>query len=455
MYFSRYHTVLTVNGKNFLFNTFNSSLIELNDVGWKEYLLLKKGQYKNISIDTLNLLKSQDFLLASKDEDEKRKKQIHDHYLTSKFENSKSVKIDIGITNRCNFHCPYCFENGNKNNKIYLNDSPSTYFMHLSAKILEYVSEQLTSGVKLITLTWYGGEPSLEWDFILNTNEKLAKICNLYQCSYSNIVVTNGYYLPDSVLSAAPNQHFQYIQITLDGPENHHNSRRNINSTTNSYSKIISNIMKLLSAKIEVVIRINIDKTNADKAKVLLNNLADTFPKNEIGKRLFVSFGRVFGSEESYSLDEYEDVYREVFTQASMLNFVIPSINVSLLSAFCSAESINNNIVIDYMGSAYCCWNDIFDKNKSVGNIFNKNFEEERASLSSLYYDELSLEKVNNGKCLECELINFCQGMCPYNRLQIKNTTSKNIYLNDFCKQIIKKRLATQIAALLLQRKNR
>lgn len=439
MYFSKYHTIINVCEKTFLYNTFNSSLIELDNIGWNEYRLLMQGKYEEVSPDSLDLLESQEFLLINEEQDSYRSKLIHDHYLLSKSMNSEAVKIDIGITNHCNFSCSYCFERNNKDSKVFLNNIPSMYFKHLSSKIKEYVIEQLSLGTKAITVTWYGGEPSLEWNFILNINKKLAKICHENQCDYSNIVVTNGYYLPESVLKNVSNQYFQYIQITLDGPKSYHNNRRNINSITDSYTMILDNIMRLLSAGVEVVIRINIDKDNSEKVKTLLNELANSFPQKEIGKRLFVSFGRVFGTDKSYNLEEYEDIYREIFMQAVRLNFVTPSIDVSLLTAFCSAESVNNNIVFDYTGNVYCCWNDIFTIEKKVGNIYDINFQEKRAMLSTRYYDDLSLEHVNNGQCLNCELVNFCQGLCPYDRLQIREAVIDNIYKNGTCKKIIKK----------------
>lgn len=449
MYFSKYHTIVDVDDKCFLFNTFNSSIIELDQFGINEYNQIKEGNFDNISDETKNLLIEEEFIVNSINDDIKRNDMIIDSYIQSKKNDFETLKIDIAITNNCNFHCSYCFENGNKDNYIH-NSIDTKSKEKLLFFLLEYFNSKIKDGIRKINIVWYGGEPSLEYDFILNANLLFADFCLNNNLNYGNTIITNGFYLPDNFLKSSKEQCIEYIQTTLDGTKDYHNKRRNIDNVTDSFNVILNNIQKLINNDIETVIRVNIDKKNKKMILKLIDEILSFFPKELIGKKLFIDFGRVFGSEYSFSLLEYEKEIEDILLYSIKNNLKFPNLNINLLSAFCNAECDNSNMVIDFMGNKYFCWNDVFDNSKIVKNIYDD--RETNYLVEKMYIEDLSLENINHGECLKCELINYCRGLCSHTRLKAANSNNEeyNDIYNDFkCKDIAKRQLYLNIKSML------
>ena len=158
----------------------------------------------------------------------------------------------------------------------------------------------------------------------------------------------------------------------------------------------------------------------------------------------------MFGSEKSLSHIEYEDVFRKAFLKAVSLGLVEASLEESPVGAYCGAETINGDIVIDFKGNIYKCWNDIFNRSLSVGNFMNNDtagYTEEELDTELYFMEKLSLDAVNNGDCLKCEYIKFCGGLCPYNRKMILEGKEENLYENKLCKEIVKRRIETFVEA--------
>lgn len=452
MFLSKYACIVTVLGNKYLLNTFNSALIVLDDTTAE-----KISNTSNVNLEKMfapeeySLLISEGFLV-DEHEEERRLLSTKMDYHGSKYKPTATLKIDIGITDKCNFACPYCFENGNKNTQ---NFCPEKYtYSELFSELRTYILNRVNSGVKDVEIVWYGGEPSLEFDFICFANRKILSDSSTHNFRFGNIIITNGYCIDHRYVNVLKEQNVKYVQITIDGLSDTHNSRRNTVPKTDSFGKILTNIDDLLANDIEVVIRINVDTSNAAEICKLLDFLHQRFSKDLIGRLLFVDFGRVFGSKLSMSHNEYESVYRELYLKACSLGFIEPGFEVSPVGAFCDAETQNDNLVIDFMGNKYKCWNDIFNPLLTVGNVYSDsaNLNADRAQeIEALYLERLSLDSTNGGKCLDCEFIKYCGGLCPYNRKLILNGMDTDIYINDVCKDIVKYRIETFIEGYLIK----
>lgn len=450
MILSKYACIVNALGNKYLLNAFNSALIELDNATAE-----KIGSANNADIEKMftleerNLLISEGFLVHEYEE-EHRLLTAKMSYHGSKYKPTAALKIDIGITDKCNFACSYCFENGNKNTK---NFCPEKYtYSELFSELRQYILSRVNSGVNSVEIVWYGGEPSLEFDFICFANRKILSDSLSHNFRFGNIIITNGYCIDHRYVKALKNQNVKYIQITIDGLRETHNSRRNTVPQTDSFGKILTNIDDLLANDIEVVIRINIDTSNATEISELLDFLYQRFSKELIGRLLFVDFGRVFGSELSMTHNEYEVVYRKLYLKACSLGFIEPGFEVSEVGTFCGAETQNDNLVIDFMGNKYKCWNDIFNPLLTSGTIYsdstNQNINRNQA-IEALYMEKLSLDSANAGKCLSCEFIKYCGGLCPYNRKLILDGLDTDIYINNACKDIVKYRIETFIEGYL------
>jgi len=128
------------------------------------------------------------------------------------------LKIDIAVTDKCNFKCVYCFENFTGNKVVrYITQEIKNIFISNFKKYLFYMIKH--EGAESLEVVWYGGEPSLDWDFIFQVNHDLMDFANGFGIRYENIIITNGFLMDDKIAKKLSVQHVKYIQVTLDGPK--------------------------------------------------------------------------------------------------------------------------------------------------------------------------------------------------------------------------------------------
>ena len=160
----------------------------------------------------------------------------------------------------------------------------------------------------------------------------------------------------------------------------------------------------------------------------------------------------MFGSANSYSLYDFEEQKRKLSKKLIDLKLIKPRIESKELTTFCIAESLSNDLVLDFKGNLYRCWNNVFDDKyviNTLSNILNHNCDPyENSNVTLEFVEGLSLENTNNKKCFECEYCKYCQGLCPTIRKNIINGQEMDIYQNDICKKIIRDRIVEAIKYL-------
>lgn len=185
MVFSRYNIIVDDGNHFVIFNTLSGSLIRII-----------KDKYNEQNRDLIQ----GGFLVQSTDNELSRYKYL---YYSSVFL-QKSLNITIATTMNCNLCCPYCFEEGNKNNIIMQKD--------VEDAIVRYL---LSQKHRQIFITWFGGEPLLNQMSINNISLKLTK----NDISFNASIVTNGTLLSDNFIMSLENNHIESIQVTFDGPK--------------------------------------------------------------------------------------------------------------------------------------------------------------------------------------------------------------------------------------------
>ena len=445
MLFTKYCDIFDFNNKHYLFNTNNGALIELDDGALnKVKSCIQNGDSHLFSNDEINILTDQEFLVGD-DFDIKQININKLNYNISKYSLDKdSLKIDFALTNLCNFNCPYCFEceslNKEKRNETALNET--------AEEIFEYI-QKLASSIKNLTIVYYGGEPTLENDFILKFNKILSNFCKANNINYKYNIITNGFLLTEEFVSNLNAKECDFIQVTIDGNKEFHNSRRTNLARINTFDVIVSNVNNCLLNNLKIVIRLNVDKQNFDSIIDFLENIEKYIDKKYFGNLLFVDIARVFGSKNSYNLLEYENYRAKILDICVKKKLIIPRIGAKNITTFCIAESLSKDLVIDYNGNIYRCWNNVFDsrfKINTIKDLLKNNLDPyELSNVTLNMVEKLSLNNVNGGKCLECKYLKYCQGLCPKVRENILNGTERNIYENSECEQIIYQRLLNEL----------
>lgn len=226
----------------------------------------------------------------------------------------------------------------------------------------------------------------------------------------------NGYLFNDFKIKELKALKLKEVQITLDGKEHTHNTRRRLKGRKEgSYNKIVNNIFALIDNDIFVKLRINIDKTNYNE----VNSVIDIFSTLPYKNKIQFSLGHLFDSEfvckktadNFFTSEEYSHLYfcfnknlqeREFRMH---MNMFYPYLKYN----HCCANNLNTYL-IDSGGYLYKCFEEIGNKKKSVGNLLGDNVLTEIYSRSSKY---LLVSPFNNSTCLECEILPICMGGCP------------------------------------------
>jgi uncharacterized protein len=334
-------------------------------------------------------------------------KLIKFRHFNGKFSN-ESLGLTIAPTLNCNFACPYCYE------------SPKKGFMseEVQKAILDMVYEAAKKR-KEISITWYGGEPLLAKDIIYDMSEKVIKICEENGAKYSSYIVTNGYLLTDDMIEKFKKYKIDGAQLTIDGPPDIHNRRRKLKGDgEDTFDVILNSVKKLKESKMNVTIRINIDRTNVDRVEELL----DIIEENGL-KDVIISLGHVTAyteacmsitdsclNTEEYAKEnvKYQNILHERGFNAQSYPYY-PGIKAN----YCCADSISA-FVMDHEGYMYKCWNDVGNVDRAVGQV-TKLKEQPNEDMYMRNINYIFWTPFDHEECIECELLPICMGGCPFN----------------------------------------
>lgn len=414
--------------KYIAYNSLSNSMALINKDDYEKYRGLAENDIKINNNELVEQLKLGGFLI---DDEIDEKKQIQFNMYKNRFENDK-LSLTLAPTSDCNFRCIYCYEKDNIKN-TYMNKETQGNLI----KLVKNYSKKISH----LNIGWYGGEPLLAMDIIENLSKEFISICRENNISYYASMVTNGYNLTRENIEKINEFKISLLQITLDGDEKTHNSRRFLKGGQPTYSRIINNIISNKEILPETAIRINVDSNNSKKINDVINILVE----NQLQSKVKPYLGHVINTNDCYSdnkclrFSEYCDLDYEFeaylisrgFTKASIKRYP------QRIGTVCSADTFSSH-VINANGDLYRCWSDLGDISKKVGNVNNKeDIKADRKIIDFMIYDPTEDEK-----CKECKHLPICMGGCPMKvRDNIEDRCSDTkfkleSYLNNVVKEL-------------------
>lgn len=384
--------------------------------------------YKNSKIIVFNGLSKQFFLVSEKNSDlmkkvigtpeeysskesyasliDKLRKNgfIHDENINEKdliaeyysdYVNNDSYLLIILTTYDCNFHCWYCTQSHNDEN---LTDN-------IVCRIKKHIAKYLIdNNIKHFNLSWFGGEPTLQYDRIIDISLFAKEFCLQHNIGFSNSITTNGSLLSDHMIDGFISCNLNRYQITIDGAKFKHNQVRFNNLIPDSFSVICNNIRKLIDKipNIEITLRYNYTSKNLefdviDDLNSLLpveyRNIIEFFPRKVWQEK-----------EENISDIKLEELYEKAIKSGYNVNQIHDVIN-----NLCYAERKNFNTIF---------------QNGEVDKCSNLNEGTRRGILdeSGNILWKVSLPEYDNRLfpysklCSECRHLPVCMGLCPARR---------------------------------------
>ena len=344
--------------------------------------------------------------------DEVDELKIIQHQYLNMVYNKTELALTILPTLQCNFKCIYCYQRHSRH--IYQEEKLEENFTTtVKDRIYKLIENKLAAGVKHVRITWYGGEPTLAMDEIIEMTKRIGEMCQTEQAFFGVDIVTNGYLLHiEEVQALAP--YLNGVIITVDGPAEIHDQRRK-HLGESTYDIILNNMEKIqqFAPSVGIVLRVTIDRTNVEKIPLLLDDI-----ENRGITGLSMRFRSLYtdsakNTEFDQAILSSEETHHIVpqLIRESLKRGIMGSFEPSLSSFMrCNAPTLNA-FVITPDGKLYKCWADAGISDCAIGELS----EEGDADINYNAMEWITYNPLNKSQCLTCKMLPMCMGDCCYN----------------------------------------
>lgn len=215
-----------------------------------------------------------------------------------------SLLLTIMPTEGCNFRCSYCYED----------HASISMCRDTIDQIKKYLCSQAAS-FQNINISWFGGEPTLCKDTIIEVNSLAQMLQKNYQFDFTSSMTTNGYLLSCEDFLKYYHSGITSYQITLDG-WCHDKTRPHI-SGKGSLQRILDNLLSISvlpnsNYQYHVTLRHNILPGDEDYS--WYDHLHTLFGKDDRFSVLVRPVGN-WGGESVRSLDVLKGNDRDILVQ--------------------------------------------------------------------------------------------------------------------------------------------
>jgi uncharacterized protein len=339
------------------------------------------------------------------------KKEFRKKYLDFIDSREKDEIQIFFVTNySCNFTCSYCYQDQYLNPGIILDrDIIDSFFM--------YINKEFSSRRKYITV--FGGEPLLGSPDQKNNISYIIDKANTADLSLC--FVTNGYCLEEYVPLLKKGR-IREIQVTLDGTESVHNSRRFLKGGKGTFDKIVKGIDACLNNNIHINLRVVIDKENitglSDLAQFAIDKkwTNNQYFKTQIGRNYELHHCQSTPDKLFDRISLYESIFEMTKDHPHILEFYKPAYSISKFLAengelpeplFDSCPACKTEWAFDYTGKIYSCTATVGKADESLGTFYPEVTRKD--TIIELWE---SRDVTSIPECKECSVQLACGGGC-------------------------------------------
>lgn len=346
--------------------------------------------------------------------------------------NTSSYSITIAPTLACNFDCPYCYQE----------HSYKTMTSETVSRLKKFIDNIIFDGkIKQLSVAWYGGEPLLEKEVVLELQTYFHKQCIENGIAYKSSLVTNGYLLDAEVAKKLSETGNNFIQITLDGTKEFHDKRRVLKNGGPTFDRIYKNIKIAAPYLDRIILRVNVDKENLNAFESIVEML---------DKDGLIPTVQPYPGQVDALTDVCDHITPTCLSQEEFAEFEV-EIGRNLLEQqkdFATYPSIgigcggicDNAAVIDPEGYLYKCWNDVGVVDKSIGLLEENSVDFNSNAIKWIGYDLFEFEE-----CRECKLLPLCLSNCPYEAITKEDVEKKCTSLKYNLEYIVKMKYINEI----------
>ncbi|MFZ4398777.1 MAG: anaerobic sulfatase maturase [Bacteroidales bacterium] len=337
---------------------------------------------------------------------------------------------------QCNLNCSYCF---------YLNKE----LKYSEEKVMDdetlniFIKQMMEETGNSFGIVWQGGEPSLGGAAFFR---KAISLMQLYgegkNKNISNLLQTNGYFLSEELITILSDYSF-LCGLSLDGPQDIHNTFRKTISGKGSWKQVMNSYEKLQKKNIATNILCCVTSVSANQAV----NIYNFFKQQQM---LWLQFIPVTEYNHDNELSDFSvspeawgkfmcsifDLWHIDFITNNMppiIRFIENAFHshIGISATECTfSEECGNYLVLEHNGDVFSC-DYLVGKDTKLGNIHQKKLIE---MLNSSQQNAFGKAKKNHHvDCSTCHWLNYCYGGCP----KYRNIDSQKSYFCESWKMFL------------------
>lgn len=363
---SIFNEYFNYSGKNYVFNTSSGSLIQMD----RDYPLRATKEELAVLLDNGVIVRDTTDEVFELIEKVNRKIDAP----------IKTLYITVVLTNNCNFGCVYCYQN----------HCHKDFSVEDATRLTAQVDEWLGGDIESIVVNYFGGEPLMNSDILINLDSSIKSIARKYSKGYQSNISTNGSMLSVDILQKVQ---FNLIRLTFDGNALWHNRFRKMPAF--SYANqvdLLDCILKNSNSKVEV--RFNVCKENTKSFDNVFDDILGISSFD--ASRVKFEVARMKNVKNNSAIseltqEEYARAYMTILTYKKNHNL---RLNLPKPATTPCPFSINKAVCLGPGMIKYFC-------SESDGKSIDKDLLSSRRPHISLSRD-----------CQECKCLPFCLGPC-------------------------------------------
>jgi uncharacterized protein len=210
--------------------------------------------------------------------------------LLQRYASPSALELTILPTEQCPFRCFGCYE--------------EFKLGKMEPELVEGVKNLIkarSEDLKQLYISWFGGEPLLAYDVVLDTMRYVKEICPSKGINFSSGMTTNGYLLTADKLKELTELNVKFYQVAFDGDKEHHDKTRVRADGKGTFDQIWSNMVAAHETNLpfEITLRIHVSKENAVGVEGFLEKIAQELHKDDRFKVFIRPISRLGGPNDS------------------------------------------------------------------------------------------------------------------------------------------------------------
>ena len=416
---SMFNVLIRHNGSQYLFNTFSNGLSRIDE---DTYAHIINGTPEETKY--LDALISEGYVVPEAMDEINR---LLVERIAYQYGRGRSMQFLIVPSLLCNLRCVYCYQRDVSFDHSVM--TPET--VEDSIRFIQKTVEK-NPHAKRLKLNWFGGEPLLNIDIIKRFTDYFVQYCGSHDLEYTANVTTNGLLLTPEITDYLYANGLKTLQVTIDGKEPFYIEYKN--GKPGDLQRLIENV-RYASQFIDINVRFNTSVENRESILEIADELSKTLPMGKV--QMYPA--RIYDCDNVEGItcltpDEF-DSYNRIFCQRfKEFDFDVEYSRVSERLAYCGSLR-RDYAIIGPNGDLYRCEHQIGKKEEVIGHVkygFYRN-EADMKFLNMPYPQE----------CRTCNLLPYCYGGCPADRICKHKAFDCDAFRKKFMDWVVKKYLET------------